>query len=204
MLNLVRENFRPACLCLLLCIPLSGFCAPDPRQAVEDTTDVLLAKLLEVKPLYESDPDKFFEEVDSALGPFIDFEAFSRGVMAKYYRRAKEEQKARFEQTFRLGLVKTYAKALVEFDNQRVDVLESDGARDKKDRASINLVIHSQGGAQYTVNYSLGLVGDVWMLRNVTIEGINVGLQFRSQFAAYMQKYRNDIDQVIDNWDVDV
>ncbi len=208
------KNHKPACLDLplylkllllpLLFLPALGFAAPDPRESVEDTTDVLLAKLVEVKPLYESDPDKFFAEVDSALGPFVDFKAFSRGVMAKYYRRANDDQKERFEETFRLGLIKTYAKALVEFDNQKVDVLEASGAKQKKNRASIDLLIHGQGGAQYTVNYSLGLVNDVWKLRNVTIEGINVGLQFRSQFAAYMQKYRNDIDLVIDNWVVDV
>ena len=64
--------------------------------------------------------------------------------------------------------------------------------------------MHGQAGAQYTVNDSLGLVDDVWKLRNITIEGINIGLQFRSQFAAYMHKFRNNIDLVIDNWVVDV
>ena len=82
--------------------------------------------------------------------------------------------------------------------------MESDSAQHKEGRASIDLLVYGQGGAQYTINYSLGLVDDVWKLRNITIEGINVGLQFRSQFAAYMQKYKNNIDLVIDNWVVDV
>jgi phospholipid transport system substrate-binding protein len=164
----------------------------------------LLAKLIEVKPLHATEPEKFFKEVDTALGPFVDFEAFSRGVMAKYYRRASDDQKARFEKTFRIGLIQTYANALVGFDNQKVEVMESASDNSRENRASIDLLIHGQDGAQYTVNYSLGLVDDVWKLRNVTIEGINVGLQFRSQFAAYMQKYSNDIDLVIENWAVDV
>jgi len=42
-----------------------------------------------------------------------------------------------------------------------------------------------------------------WLLRNVIINGINIGLQFRSQFNAYMQKYRGDIDLVIENWSLD-
>jgi phospholipid transport system substrate-binding protein len=204
MFNFMIRRLKPISFCLLLMMPLVGFSALDPKQAVEETTAALLAKLIEVKPFFESNPNQFFKEVDTALGPFIDFEAFSRGVMAKYYRRANDLQKSRFEDTFRLGLVQTYAKALVEFDNQKVDVMEADSAQHKEGRASIDLLVHGQGGAQYTVNYSLGLVDDVWKLRNITIEGINVGLQFRSQFAAYMQKYNNNIDLVIDNWVVDV
>ena len=124
--------------------------------------------------------------------------------MAKYYRRASDEQKARFEEVFRRGLVRTYAKALVEFDNQRVDITDSTSPEREADRASVDLQITGQQGTIYLVNYNLVLLDNQWMLRNVTIEGINIGLQFRSQFAAYMDQYGNDIDTVIANWSVDV
>tara|TARA_R110002110_G_scaffold221031_7_gene435176 strand:+ start:256 stop:825 length:570 start_codon:yes stop_codon:yes gene_type:complete len=188
---------------VVLSMPVSA-ATPDPKQAVQEATDLLLAKLVEAKPLYEEDPKKFFAEIDSALGPFVDFDGFSRGVMAKYYRRATDEQKAKFVETFRIGLIETYAKALVEFDNQKVVVLEPTVDPDRPDRASIGLEIHGENNKVYPVEYSLVLEDDRWLLRNVVIEGINIGLQFRSQFASYMQKYRNDIDEVIANWSVDV
>ncbi|MCB1646605.1 MAG: ABC transporter substrate-binding protein [Pseudomonadales bacterium] len=178
--------------------------AEDATAAVQKATDVLLTKLVEVQPVYESDPDRFFAEVDSALAPFVDFEGFSRGVMAKYYRRATDDQKQRFEETFRDGLIRTYAKALVEFDNQQVVVKEGTSPAGEPDRASVDIEIQGKGGDVYVVNYSLRNVEGKWMLRNVTIEGINIGLQFRSQFGAYMQQYRNNIDKVIENWTVDV
>ena len=37
-------------------------------------------------------------------------------------------------------------------------------------------------------------------MRNVVINGINVGKLFRDQFAQAMQDNRNDLDKVIDNW----
>jgi phospholipid transport system substrate-binding protein len=191
-------------LCLL--VATTGVLAEtlSARQAVQDATDKLLAKLVEVKPIYVADPERFFAEVDTSLAPFIDFEGFSRGVMAKYYRRATDEQKNRFEEVFRRGLVRTYAKALVEFDNQRVDITDSTSPEREADRASVDLQITGQQGTIYLVNYNLVLLDNQWMLRNVTIEGINIGLQFRSQFAAYMDQYGNDIDTVIANWSVDV
>lgn len=193
---------------IIASVPVLGLQAsespmPDPKLAVQNATDQLLSKLVEAKPLYSEDPDQFFVEIDSALGPFIDFDGFSKGVMAKYYRRATDEQKVRFAKTFRTALINTYATALVEFDNQKVVVLEPTLDPKRAGRASIGLEIHAANNAVYPVEYSLVLVDGHWLLRNVSIEGINIGLQFRSQFAGFMSKYRNDIDQVIENWTVD-
>ena len=53
----------------------------------------------------------------------------------------------------------------------------------------------------YPVDYSVVYKDEAWKLRNVVIDGINVGLQFRSQFADSMRRHR-DIDAVIRSWDV--
>lgn len=191
------------CLALLLSFPVVG----EPKSAfesVQESTDILLARLVEVQPIYESDPDQFFSEVEAALSPYIDFEGFSKRVMAKYYRRATVEQQQRFLESFKRGLIRTYSTALLEFDNEKVVVLPPDGTQEKENRAAITLEIHASSGAVYPVQYQLGLENDRWLLRNVIINGINIGLQFRSQFNASMQRYRNDIDKVISNWSVDV
>ena len=39
-----------------------------------------------------------------------------------------------------------------------------------------------------------------WMMRNVIINGINVGKLFRDQFAEAMQRNAQDLDRVIDSW----
>ncbi len=177
---------------------------PDPKQAVQAATDELLMKLEEVKPLYVENPEQFYAAIDEALGPFIDFDGFSRGVMAKYYRRATDDQKAQFSKTFRTALIKTYGKALIEFDNQKIVVLDPTLDPKREGRATIGLEIHGANNVIYPVEYTLSLEDNRWLLRNVSIEGINIGLQFRSQFASFMSQYRNDIDQVIANWTVDV
>ena len=37
-------------------------------------------------------------------------------------------------------------------------------------------------------------------MRNVIINGINLGKLFRDQFAEAMQRNAQDLDRVIDNW----
>lgn len=173
-------------------------------ESVVKSTDLLLARLVEVQPIYETDPEGFFAEVEEALNPYIDFDGFAKRVMAKHYRRASPEQQASFRASFKQALIRTYATALLEFDNQKVEVLQPDGLAEASDRATVVLEVHSKSGAIYPVQYQLGLEGDRWLLRNVIINGINIGLQFRSQFSAYMQKHQGDIDKVIENWTVDV
>ena len=91
-------------------------------ESVVESTDVLLTRLKDVQPIYADDPERFFGEVQNALDPYIDFEGFARGVMAKHYRSASEEQRIAFQEKFRQSLVRTYATALLEFDNQEVIV----------------------------------------------------------------------------------
>ena len=190
----------------LFAMPLAIAQAPPIQQtayeSVVESTDVLLAKLTEVKPIYEEDPQRFYREVQLALDPYVDFEGFAKRVMAKHYRKANDSQRERFVLEFKQSLIDTYATALLEFDNQKVVVLPPTSA-DDGETAVILVEVHAKSGAVYPVHYQLELINDRWLLRNVIINGINMGLQFRSQFNAYMQKYRQDLDLVIANWSVD-
>lgn len=191
---------------LVLVMLLPGFAAaqdvPDPYKAVQDATDQLIAKLKDVQPLYKTDKQKFFSEIKHSLAPFIDFDGFARGVMAKYYRRATPAQREKFAEKFQQELIETYANALVQFDNQKVEVEHPDQPPEDG-RATIELKIYGNDGQVYPVSYTLAYVDNAWKLRNVVVNGINIGLQFRSQFANYMQKYHDDIDAVIENWNVE-
>ena len=177
--------------------------APSPYESVQASTEQLLEKLVEIQPIYKNDKNKFFQEIDSSLAPFVDFKGFSRGVMAKYYRRASNQQKARFVEVFRNSLIKTYATALVEFDDPQVIVKQDNKPQKDPRKARVSLKVYGKDGSVYPVEYSLVLMNEQWKLRNLVIDGINIGLQFRSQFTAYMQQYKNDIDKVIDNWSTD-
>ncbi len=191
-------------LLLLVCAHGHAEATTSAYESVRQSTDALLARLKTLQPVYATNPEKFFTGVDVALAPHVDFVGFSRGVMAKHYRGASEAQRARFERRFRDVLVKTYATVLLEFDNQRVVVQQPTRPQAKPDRAAIVLEVHARSGTVYQIRYQLGLIEGKWLLRNIIINGINVGLQFRAQFNADMQKYGQDIDQAIENWSVDV
>jgi phospholipid transport system substrate-binding protein len=197
-------------LCVLACIPLwaqaTDTIEQSPYAVVEEATQDLLAVIRRGQDYFDEDPDRFYVEVASTLDPLVDFERFSRSVMAVYARKASPEQRHRFAETFKWGLVRTYAKALLSFDNEDIRVLPPDGkSRRRPDRASVKMEVVSNSGNVYPIEYSMVLYEDgKWRLRNVIIDGINLGLVYRDQFAEAMNDRQNhgDIDLVIDSWSV--
>src|SRR5690554_1073127 len=74
------------------------------------------------------------------------------------------------------------------------------GAQQTEERASVNMEVRSNSGNVYPVTYTMANIDGQWKVRNVIVEGINIGLLFRDQFAQAMQTHRNNLDAVIDNW----
>jgi phospholipid transport system substrate-binding protein len=177
--------------------------SPDPVTVIRDGTDSLLKVIKEGKTYFDKDPDRFYAEVQKVLDPTVDFAKFAQGVMAVNYKRATPEQRERFQATFKTGLVRTYGKALLDFGDEKIDVLPSDRPRPQPDRDTVKMEIHSKEGKIYPVLYSMRLCDDgQWRMYNIVINGINMGITYRNQFASAMKAPENhgSLDQVISQW----
>jgi len=121
--------------------------------------------------------------------------------MAVHYKRAQDDQRQRFAVSFKRGLVRTYAKALLQFGDGGVKVIEPTAPPRNPKRPTVKMEVRTTSGKVYPVSYSMAVdkAGN-WKMRNVIINGINIGLTFRSQFGAAMKENKNDLDVVIDGW----
>ncbi|MFI7865298.1 phospholipid-binding protein MlaC [Ectopseudomonas khazarica] len=194
------KTARNLLLTLLAAMPLLALAAPSAHEVVQQTTDTLLADLKANKDEYRRDPAAFYQSLNDILGPVVDVDGISRGVMTvRYSRQASPEQMSRFQENFKRSLMQFYGNALLEYDNQDIRVLPATGKQDAE-RTSIGMEIRDGNGVVYPLSYTMVSMDGVWKLRNVVINGINVGKLFRDQFAQSMQNNRNDLDKVIDTW----
>ena len=194
-LNLLRRGL----LILLASLPLVATAAPTAHDVVKSTTDELIGDLKANKAGYQQNPQYFYDTLERILGPVVDSAGISRSIMTvKYSRRASDEQLKRFEDNFKRSLMQFYGNALLEYDNQSIRVLpaKAEGA----DRASVGMEVRDSKGTVYPVSYTMVQLDGHWKLRNVIINGINVGKLFRDQFADSMQRNGNDLDRTIDGW----
>lgn len=200
MMNATMKGFAHAVLVLLTMLPLWAKAAPAAHQVVQQTTDRLLADLTENKETYRQNPSAFYDALNEILGPVVDSEGIARSIMTvRYAGRATPEQMQRFEENLKRGLMQFYGNALLEYNNQAIRVLPLSGAQEPG-RASINMEVRDEKGTVYPVSYSMVEQNGQWMMRNVVINGINVGKLFRDQFAQSMRDNRDDLDKVIDTW----
>ena len=194
------SRVRQLALGLLLVLPLSALAMPAAQQVVQQTTDTLLADLKANKVQYKADPAAFYASLERILGPVVDVQGIARGVMTvRYSRRASAEQLQRFEEEFRRSRMQFYGNALLEYDNQDIRVLPVANAQDAQ-RSTVNMEIRDARGTVYPLSYTMVRLDEQWKLRNMVINGINVGKLFRDQFAQSMQSNRNDLDKTIAGW----
>jgi len=191
---------RRGLLVLLAASPLLAQAAPSAHEVIQRTTDELLADLKANKEQYRQDPSAFYESLNDILGPVVDAEGISRSIMTvKYSRNASPAQMTRFQENFKRSLMQFYGNALLEYNNQQIKVLPASGKQDPE-RTSVGMEVTGRQGEIYPVSYTMVNHDGVWMVRNVIINGINIGKLFRDQFSDAMQKNNGDLDETIDGW----
>ncbi|WP_439125239.1 MAG: MlaC/ttg2D family ABC transporter substrate-binding protein [Pseudomonas rhizophila] len=197
MISILRRSL----LVLLAALPLmaNAVAAPSAHEIIQDTTTRLLADLAANKEKYKQDPGAFYDALNGIVGPVVDADGISRSIMTvKYSRKATPAQMTRFQENFKRSLMQFYGNALLEYNNQGITVAP---AKDESgNRTSVDMQVKGNNGAIYPVSYTLEKINGEWKVRNVIINGINIGKLFRDQFADAMQQNGNDLDKTIDGW----
>ena len=197
MISILRRSL----LVLLAALPLMGnaVAAPSAHDIIQDTTTRLLADLAANKEKYKQDPSAFYDALNGIVGPVVDADGISKSIMTvKYSRKATPAQMTRFQENFKRSLMQFYGNALLEYNNQGITV--SPAKDESGTRTSVDMQVKGNNGAVYPVSYTLEKINGEWKVRNVIINGINIGKLFRDQFADAMQRNGNDLDKTINGW----
>ena len=197
MISILRRSLLV--LLAALALMANAVAAPSAHDIIQDTTTRLLADLAANKEQYKQDPSAFYDALNGIVGPVVDADGISKSIMTvKYSRKATPAQMTRFQENFKRSLMQFYGNALLEYNNQGITV--SPAKDESGTRTSVDMQVKGNNGAIYPVSYTLEKINDEWKVRNVIINGINIGKLFRDQFADAMQRNGNDLDKTINGW----
>lgn len=192
----MRLFINTALMLFLALAPLTVKAQPaEPEQLVRDVTNQVLQTLRDNQGRLQQEPGYVFRVVDELVLPHFDFEAMSKLVLAKYWRRATPEQRQRFVQEFRQLLVRTYAKSLAEYRDQEVVFLPTRG-RPGADDVVVRSEIEQGSGIPIPVDYRLRREADSWKVFDVAIDDVSLVTNYRASFAQEIG--RQGIDGLID------
>ena len=181
----------------LLLISLGGQAAtPEPGQVVQDTVGGVLDRLAQEKEQLDAHPERIYDLIQELVIPHFDFISMSKWVLGKSnWRAASEEQRDTFVDQFRTLLVRTYAKALLEYSQEKVKVNEV-MENPKSNLVTVKTEVKQPGGETgIPINYRMHISGGEWKVVDVAVDGISLVRSYRGSFASEIKA--NGLDSLL-------
>lgn len=157
-----------------------------PDALVQKVTQRIIELIQKNRDAYARDHGKLYAMVDEEVLPYFDFRVMSRAVLGRYWRQAGEAQRNRFVEEFRELLVRTYATALLKYNDEEIRVLPFRGAPEDK-QVLVRTEIVQQGGPSIPMNFSFYRSGEGWKVYDIAIEGVSLVTSYRSTYAQRIQ-----------------
>ncbi len=167
----------------------------DPVSVIKNTSDKLFSTLKAEKAMLQKDPSKVFGIVESQLVPRFDFGTISQWVMGRSWRDATPEQRTTFTNEFKRLLINTYAGVLLDYSDETLSVLPLPPNAAKGDEVTVRSEIVSKDRPPIAINYSMIKSGNKWMVYDVSVEGVSIVANYRSEIRELVA--RDGIDGMI-------
>lgn len=166
---------------MLGCMPAWSAEGPGPEQLVREMTSQVLAAFKQDPALKAGDRGKVLALAESKVLPHVDFTEATRLAAGRSWRSASPEQRERLVAAFRAMLVRTYSAAIDAYRGQTMEVMPVQMAPGAKDTVIRNRYI-KPGTQPVVVAYSMHVTDNGWKIYDISVEGISLVLNYRSEF----------------------
>jgi phospholipid transport system substrate-binding protein len=126
----------------------------------------------------------------------FDFEAMSRLVLAVNWRRASEEQKARFSELFADLLEANYRGRMEDYISEYSDEHVEYGSETIRDGRALVETLLVTDTREFPISYKMLQKEGEWLIYDVEIEGVSLVRNFRSTYDEIVR--REGIDRLLE------
>ncbi len=180
------SRYRPwTLIAALLLVSVAAADPGSPDAVIQGAVNELTEKLSGRKEELSEDREALYALINDILLPRFDRKLAAQLVLAKHWRTASDEERERFINAFYNSLLRKYADGLLEFDEDRIEVIEFRGDTTAK-RSLVKTNVTLDDGTNIPVHYDLVNRGDHWLIFNVKVEGVS-----------YVSNYRTELDSEI-------
>ena len=176
----------------------------NPYISIDAQAQEMVQVIRDNQDLYASDPELFKNQINFIFEPMVDFRRVGASVMGKkYYLAATKEQRLKFIDAFKKSLLDTYSSTLSQWGDQQIEtIFPENPILGKTVDVNQNLVTSNN---IYPIRYKVRNDGTGnWLIINIVVNGVNLGLTFRNQFQALAEVHNDNIDEIINHWTSDV
>ena len=187
----------------ILCFQINVVSASNPQQFIDSQAQEMVSIIRNNQELYAKDPELFKDKINEVFEPMVDFRRVGASVMGKkYYLAASASQRLQFIQSFKTSLLDTYSSPLAQWGDQKIITIFPEVSEFKRtEDVQQNLITSSN---IYPITYKVRKdKNGNWLIINIIVNGVNLGLTFRNQFQALAKEHNENIDEIIEHWTSD-
>lgn len=158
-----------------------SYAGGDPVGMLQSVANSMIAGLKQNQATLKTKPSIVYQLAYRYVVPHADLDQMAMRVLPpQTWRSATAAQRAQFKKQFTLTLIRTYASALTNYNNQTVKFYPPRGTSGNTVEVGSDIV----GGSQSIhVTYRLVRSGGGWRLLDMNVEGVSMLDSFRSQFS---------------------
>ena len=160
--------------------------AQSPNDVIQSASEELTAALNGRKEMLAANRDELYATIDNILLPRFDRRYAAQLVLGRHWRDANAEQRDRFIGAFYGSLLRKYSDGVLEFSQDRIEILPFRGDLTKP-RTNVKTIVTLDDGTKVPVNYGMVSRDSNWLMFDVTIEGISYVRNFRTELNSEIQ-----------------
>ena len=181
-------------LFLVLGITVSAL-GGEPTEKIRQTTDKILSILADPslkKPAKVKERRRLIRKV---VDERFDWEEMARRSLAKHWAPRTDEEKKEFVRLFGELLERTYMSKVEGYSGEKVLYV---GEKADGEYATVNVKIVTEKNTDIPVEYRLKKEGDDWLVYDISIEGVSLVNNYRTQFNSIITQssYENLIKKL--------
>ncbi len=180
------------CGCLLAMVwPVAVLAQPTdvaPDVMAKKVTEEVLAIVRTDKDIQAGNTQKVLDLVEAKVLPNFNFTHMTRLAVGAPWRQATSAQQQRLTSEFRTLLVHTYTSAFTQYRDQVVEYKPLKLQTGDTDVVVRSLIKQKGGGDPIDINYSMEKTDTGWKVYDVTIAGVSLVQNYRSNFSSEIQK----------------
>ena len=195
----VIDSIQPTRIfALIASLLLVGMALPaagaSPTDVIKEASNELASQLATRKNELAADSDALYAMVNDIILPRFDQRYAAQLVLGRNWRSASDEQRAAFIDAYYQSLLRKYADGVLEFNQDRIEILPFRGD-ESKGRVIVKTRVTLDDGTNVPVDYGLSNRSGDWMVFDVIIEGISYVRNFRAELNSEIQN--SSLDAVI-------
>jgi phospholipid transport system substrate-binding protein len=168
--------------------------AQSPDAVVKETSSGVISRIENERSALEANPELVYNLVNELVVPHFDFLSMSKWVLGKNWKEASVAQRTDFVEQFKTLLVRTYARALLEYSGQEVKYFPVE-QRPDSNLAVVRTELTGEGSEPFPVAYRMHQKNEEWKVVDVAVDGVSLVSTYRGSFTSQIKK--EGIDSLI-------